>query len=400
MKKKIESYIAYEFRNIEKTDEVLEAMEEAYANLSDLYDDLIAKGKDQEEAYIETIKRLGEFSKEFTKKEKVEYAVKPKWADTLLVISVVFGIASLPVLFLNLLIGSLLLMVSAGCFSVSAYFLYENANFALVEKKDLYYHNHTLEKIYKFVRLNKNFWMISISLIIALVFNKLIIELFSWVFYIATPEFDVDLLIDFETRAKPLFALLLFIIILPICLIVGQKQYNKALRKYVDLTGNTHIGKKAINLNKENDKSFIIILFTGLLLVLFVVGYFGGQVSYIVKPQWGADVSKRIIRGFEFLKTDYYLRTSLLGIINFIIWIVSIIATVIALIKSKEQMVIIHHILTGLFAISLILTPLFFNSYYTEKISLTWLAYVEIAFLFIISVLLELRYFILKKQKR
>jgi preprotein translocase SecE subunit len=243
MKKKIESYIAYEFRNIEKTDEVLEAMEEAYANLSDLYEDLIAKGKDQEEAYIETIKRLGEFSKEFTKKEKVEYAVKPKWADTLLVISVVFGIASLPVLFLNLLIGSLLLMVSAGCFSVSAYFLYENANFALVEKKDLYYHNHTLEKIYKFVRLNKNFWMISISLIIALVFNKLIIELFSWVFYIATPEFDVDLLIDFETRAKPLFALLLFIIILPICLIVGQKQYNKALRKYVDLTGNTHIGK-------------------------------------------------------------------------------------------------------------------------------------------------------------
>lgn len=400
MKKKIESYIAYEFRNIEKTDEVLEAMEEAYANLSDLYEDLIAKGKDQEEAYIETIKRLGEFSKEFTKKEKVEYAVKPKWADTLLVISVVFGIASLPVLFLNLLIGSLLLMVSAGCFSVSAYFLYENANFALVEKKDLYYHNHTLEKIYKFVRLNKNFWMISISLIIALVFNKLIIELFSWVFYIATPEFDVDLLIDFETRAKPLFALLLFIIILPICLIVGQKQYNKALRKYVDLTGNTHIGKKAINLNKENDKSFIIILFTGLLLVLFVVGYFGGQVSYIVKPQWGADVSKRIIRGFEFLKTDYYLRTSLLGIINFIIWIVSIIATVIALIKSKKQMVIIHHILTGLFAISLILTPLFFNSYYTEKISLTWLAYVEIAFLFIISVLLELRYFILKKQKR
>ncbi|HHU80737.1 MAG TPA: hypothetical protein GXZ35_05325 [Acholeplasmataceae bacterium] len=400
MKKKIESYIAYEFRNIEKTDEVLEAMEEAYANLSDLYEDLIAKGKDQEEAYIETIKRLGEFSKEFTKKEKVEYAVKPKWADTLLVISVVFGIASLPVLFLNLLIGSLLLMVSAGCFSVSAYFLYENANFALVEKKDLYYHNHTLEKIYKFVRLNKNFWMISISLIIALVFNKLIIELFSWVFYIATPEFDVDLLIDFETRAKPLFALLLFIIILPICLIVGQKQYNKALRKYVDLTGNTHIGKKAINLNKENDKSFIIILFTGLLLVLFVVGYFGGQVSYIVKPQWGADVSKRIIRGFEFLKTDYYLRTSLLGIINFIIWIVSIIATVIALIKSKKQMVIIHHILTGLFAISLILSPLFFNSYYTEKISLTWLAYVEIAFLFIISVLLELRYFILKKQKR
>jgi hypothetical protein len=400
MKKKIESYIAYEFRNIEKTDEVLEAMEEAYANLSDLYDDLIAKGKDQEEAYIESIKRLGEFSKEFTKKEKVEYAVKPKWADTLLVISVVFGIASLPVLFLNLLIGSLLLMVSAGCFSVSAYFLYENANFALVEKKDLYYHNHTLEKIYKFVRLNKNFWMISISLIIALVFNKLIIELFSWVFYITTAEFDVDLLIDFETRAKPLFALLLFIIILPICLIVGQKQYNKALRKYVDLTGNTHIGKKAINLNKENDKSFIIILFTGLLLVLFVVGYFGGQVSYIVKPQWGADVSKRIIRGFEFLKTDYYLRTSLLGIINFIIWIVSIIATVIALIKSKEQMVIIHHILTGLFAISLILSPLFFNSYYTEKISLTWLAYVEIAFLFIISVLLELRYFILKKQKR
>lgn len=399
MKKKIESYIAYEFRNIEKTDEVLEAMEEAYANLSDLYEDLIAKGKDQEEAYIETIKRLGEFSKEFTKKEKVEYAVKPKWADTLLVISVVFGIASLPVLFLNLLIGSLLLMVSAGCFSVSAYFLYENANFALVEKKDLYYHNHTLEKIYKFVRLNKNFWMISISLIIALVFNKLIIELFSWVFYIATPEFDVDLLIDFETRAKPLFALLLFIIILPICLIVGQKQYNKALRKYVDLTGNTHIGKKAINLNKENDKSFIIILFTGLLLVLFVVGYFGGQVSYIVKPQWGADVSKRIIRGFEFLKTDYYLRTSLLGIINFIIWIVSIIATVIALIKSKKQMVIIHHILTGLFAISLILTPLFFNSYYTEKISLTWLAYVEIAFLFIISVLLELRYLILLKKR-
>lgn len=399
MKKKIESYIAYEFRNIEKTDEVLEAMEEAYANLSDFYDDLIAKGKDQEEAYIESIKRLGEFSKEFTKKEKVEYAVKPKWADTLLVISVVFGIASLPVLFLNLLIGSLLLMVSAGCFSVSAYFLYENANFALVEKKDLYYHNHTLEKIYKFVRLNKNFWMISISLIIALVFNKLIIELFSWVFYITTPEFDVDLLIDFETRAKPLFALLLFIIILPICLIVGQKQYNKALRKYVDLTGNTHIGKKAINLNKENDKSFIIILFTGLLLVLFVVGYFGGQVSYIVKPQWGADVSKRIIRGFEFLKTDYYLRTSLLGIINFIIWIVSIIATVIALIKSKEQMVIIHHILTGLFAISLILTPLFFNSYYTEKISLTWLAYVEIAFLFIISVLLELRYLILLKKR-
>lgn len=399
MKKKIESYIAYEFRNIEKTDEVLEAMEEAYANLSDLYDDLIAKGKDQEEAYIETIKRLGEFSKEFTKKEKVEYAVKPKWADTLLVISVVFGIASLPVLFLNLLIGSLLLMVSAGCFSVSAYFLYENANFALVEKKDLYYHNHTLEKIYKFVRLNKNFWMISISLIIALVFNKLIIELFSWVFYIATPEFDVDLLIDFETRAKPLFALLLFIIILPICLIVGQKQYNKALRKYVDLTGNTHIGKKAINLNKENDKSFIIILFTGLLLVLFVVGYFGGQVSYIVKPQWGADVSKRIIRGFEFLKTDYYLRTSLLGIINFIIWIVSIIGTVIALIKSKKQMVIIHHILTGLFAISLILSPLFFNSYYTEKISLTWLAYVEIAFLFIISVLLELRYLILFKKR-
>ena len=70
MKKKIESYIAYEFRNIEKTDEVLEAMEEAYANLSDLYDDLIAKGKDQEEAYIERLKDLVSLVKSLLRKKK------------------------------------------------------------------------------------------------------------------------------------------------------------------------------------------------------------------------------------------------------------------------------------------------------------------------------------------
>jgi hypothetical protein len=280
MKKKIKSYINYEFRDVPDTKEVQEAKDEAFANLCDLYDDLISKGKTEEEAYIGAIKNLGEFSKNFKSEIKEEYVSDPKWADALLVISVVTAIFSLPLLVFHFLFGTILLVASALSFAVSAYFMNQKAVYVLNEKKDLELHNHLLTKVFRFARRNRIFWILSVSYVVTIILSTAVFKLVSFISFLG---FNGDLskvpdLVEAQLYEIPVFSLMLSVFILPLCIIISTRIYRKACVKYFRLTGNVTVNGKTINTDLSNFNPFSltahILSFVAIVSIIFpFLGY-------------------------------------------------------------------------------------------------------------------------------
>lgn len=232
MKKKIKDYVNYEFRNVSKTKEVEDTIEEVTSNLFDMYDDLISKGYSEEEAYIKTVKNLGSFQNEFISLKKEEkYVIKPKWFDLLLVLSVITAVFALIIPFLDLIIGAIILLFSATFFGLSAYFMYESASFALNEKKDVTYHNYTLTKVLKFARINKFFWLIASTYIVSMTIARILVQLLTLNALTSAIEDPEQIFIIFK------ISVLVFIVIFIANFILFYVLYNKAYKKYYELTG-------------------------------------------------------------------------------------------------------------------------------------------------------------------
>lgn len=98
MVKKLESYLDYILK-VNKIDD-LELKDEITSNLIDKYNDYIKKGMDEDKAYIETIKTIGDFNiEEEVIDQKFEY--KPNWANISLWVSLGLAILATIALFLS-----------------------------------------------------------------------------------------------------------------------------------------------------------------------------------------------------------------------------------------------------------------------------------------------------------
>lgn len=344
MKDKIREYINYVFR-FEKEEDVQELKQEILANLYDRYDEFYEKYKDEEKAYIETIKCLGDFNiKDDT---SIEFNEKPSWVDISLIISVVCAIFGLIAIMFDFIIGLLVVGASISLYFTSSTYLFKLSQYVKKNEKDISKHNMLLQKIFKYMKTCFVFWAISASIIavkiVGLVINLLIsIRLFT----------NINLSNPLKLARSLIFInLLVFIISFILCSILLSKLYNKLIEKYYLLTGETslksHISTFTDFLNVESKRpikffkkigsklklfstSIYFILIINLITILLSLTTY----SYLVKTDYSNGVITTIACYLHIY--DIYFYTDL-GTITFYITIIWLIINILMIIFKKNR---------------------------------------------------------------
>lgn len=328
MKEKIRNYIVYQFRNIEKTKEVEEAMEEAYLNLVELFDSFVQKNFSEEQAYIKSVEQLGDFSSHFSENKQMEkQTIRPEWSESSLVGGLVASAFSVPVMFISLIWGAVFLFLGMLSFFVPAYFYYKNAKYVLETKKDVDYHNQTLKKIFTFYHYHSYAWIVAVSLLIS---NAIASVVSSGLLFLvlATSEQSITFTEIDQFLMNIMIGALLFLVIFVIVFFIAKHINKKIIASYEAQTGD--ISSKEIIKNKMKDANmnfsavlkFILIF---LLIILFFVPSIETSYAYFSLAELAL-----VLRGVLYFSFPLFLL--------FLLLFTSIVFTVIEL-KCKKNWV-------------------------------------------------------------
>lgn len=241
MHKKIIEYVNFKLRNDESSD-IQDKKAEIIANTIDRYDELFEKYHDEEYAYIEAIKSIGEVLGEETE----ETTYRPEFAEMFLISATVLAIISLITTFLSGIAGIILLGISITLYAVGAVYLYQASKFAKTEEYDISKYQLFLDKCFSYMKTNFTFWALTLSILL----TKIIYSIFM---YIATiSSINSISIADFQSIV--IFSVISFIIIFLIICLIFVVLYRKLMQKYTALSGNKDIqsvGKKVkLFLNK------------------------------------------------------------------------------------------------------------------------------------------------------
>jgi hypothetical protein len=231
---KIRNYVHYQFR-FDQRDDIEDLKEELIANLIDRYHEELSSGKTEEEAYITSIKSIGDFSRDVKDDIPQEYSVKPSIPDILLMSGAILSVFGLLLTLFNAIVGTVITALSILIFSSAAYYLYSYSQYVRKEEMDIEKHHLLLMKIFKYMKTSFIFWAISLSLIMA----SLVMSFISRLILIDPTN------LSFDSIGHYIFVYsLFFLIALVIFLVIFRKIYLRLMHRYYVLTGHTSIKGK------------------------------------------------------------------------------------------------------------------------------------------------------------
>lgn len=234
MHDKIRQYVNYQFRFDERND-IEELKEEIIANLIDRYEEYRQKGLTEEEAYIEAIKSMGDFSQHEYNKISEEYSIKPQIPDILLMCGAILSIFGMILTLFNGIVGTIITAISILLFSGSAYYLYSYSQYIRKQYMDIEKHNLLLTKIFKYMKTSFVFWAISLSLIM----TSLVITIITSIILIDSMNLSID-----DVGSIITIIVILFIGVLAIFSFIFYKIYQRLMNHYYLLTGNKELKGK------------------------------------------------------------------------------------------------------------------------------------------------------------
>ena len=265
MKDKIREYVEYQFR-FDHTINVEETKAEIIANLCDRYDELFAKYQDEEKAYIETIKQMGDFN---AHQEDIpeEYSIKPSWPDIAMIVATVFAVMGFAVTVFSLTYGAIMVAISISLYAASCYYLYHYSQYVKKTEMDISKHNLLLEKIFQYMKTNFVFWGISISLIASNLIQGIVSLFAGYGFLTITSLFGTNPSDIFAGAYSLLYiGIITLVISLVACYIILTRLYKKLMRKYYYLTGNQsfkshiQIAEEFLNGEEKEKVNFLPVL--------------------------------------------------------------------------------------------------------------------------------------------
>jgi hypothetical protein len=257
MNEKLKAYVDYYFRFDERED-IEEVKAEVLGNLMDRYEEYLDKYEDEQKAYVEAIKSMGDF------KEEEELVEDPMFVDTGLLVSLVTAIfALIGVLFSNVL-GIVVLMVSISLFVASAYILVGKAKVFIEEEKDIEKSKFHLQKIFSYMKASFTFWSITLSLLGAKLLYSLVVSMaflggMNNGFY--EEDFTILLILSF----------VVFVLLLVILLVLSRVIYARLMHQYYLMTGDPDVESKVqkglsfIKNSSPNEKDQVRGIFTKVL---------------------------------------------------------------------------------------------------------------------------------------
>lgn len=338
MKNKIREYVEYQFR-FDKSDETKDLIEEIVANLCDRYDEFLLKFHNEEKAYLEAIKQMGDFN---IKPEIIsdEYSLKPSWPDITMIISVVLAIFGLLITFFSLLMGTIITAASISLYAASCYYLYSYSQYIMKNEKDINKHNSLLKKIFQYMKTCFAFWAINLSILFSNLLTSLIMLLKGYSLVTSDP-----LELQKSVNNFMWVYVLTFLLSLIACAFLFVWLYKKISFKYYYLTGEAHIPsylsetRKFLNIKNPFRVNFagfftnkFFIIFINLITIL--LGFTGHVL--IREERFILDFRGNF---YTTITSTVYLLEDLIHIANiivFVLLIISVIINIIMLISKKK----------------------------------------------------------------
>ncbi len=227
MIQKIREYVYYQLR-FDTTKGNEEVKEEIISNISDRYDEFFEKTKDENYAYIQAIKSMGDFT-EGKHKEAETKAYKPSIPEMFLISGVILAVFGSLIVFFSVFAGTIVIMLSIITFAVGASYLYQESQYIKEVEFDIEKHNDYLTKIFSYIKTCFVFWAIGLSYILAGILNSIITY---FVLLNAGVSGNVEGL-----KTALTVAILGFIIFFIIFLFIFKNIYQRLLNRYYELTG-------------------------------------------------------------------------------------------------------------------------------------------------------------------
>lgn len=371
---KIKEYVDYLFK-LNKIDD-LARKEELISNLESKFIDLKANGMAEDDAYIETIKGIGDLSVEEVVSDN-QFRYKPSWANISLYISLALSVIGLIVLFISTPINIVLITLSIVLYIGASYYLYHMSQHVLKEEKDVVKHNELLKAIFTHLKTIFIFWNINISYWLANIIISVLISL---------SVFETVSVGTFEYLSQiVLFTTIIGILIFIILLLVGNGIYKKLELKYYELTlddkldnlisKNKDIIFNALSDRTKNILKTIIYIFSFVLLTMITI-YTGPVIDYNYIHQGGGFIGQTHLGHFT---TYYYDVVSDLIYVPFVILGLSFVGFVISLFKNN---LFYKYISLMLLLVTKIVTTIiiFYIIQISENISFKYFNYFSIPF--------------------
>lgn len=291
MKEKIKQYVDHYFRFDQRSD--LESLkQEIIANLSDKYDAMVEAGKDPQQAYIDTIKSMGDFNPQMDDKVSPEFNELPAWPEYSLPSSAILSIFAVIFIFFNTLLGGISTAVSIILYAVGSYYLYAKAMHVKSAQLDIELHKTYLAKIFTYMKTAFVFWSLNLSYILALIAQSVLTRVILW--FRPSIESDPRELKNFMDTTL-IASIVLFFVALILLLLLSYVIYRKLLTKYVLLTGEPNLkGKVKTSLDYLNVEATYGNSEKWLLGFLYVFGL----VPILLMPFWDIYDQGRLIVWF------------------------------------------------------------------------------------------------------
>lgn len=254
MHQKIMNYVNYQFR-FDKREHIEMIKQEMIANLIDRYNDLINQGYSEKDAYIETVKRVGNIDE--TKDLKVDeiYIQKPTWALIVMITVSVLAIGGLLVSIISNLYGLLITLGSICLFATASYALYADSQHKRALEHDIDSQKTYFQAILK--TYNKNYVIWSIT--IAIVFSSVILNLI----FLVSPDSISKIVLDGNLGQVVAVFFIMWIIIFLILFAILKSFQGFLYKKYVHITGDFD--------QQKNDQTEIVHYYKqGYELILFI----------------------------------------------------------------------------------------------------------------------------------
>lgn len=233
MKNKIKTYVDHYFR-FDKRDDLEALKAEITSNLFDRYDEAITSGLSEQDAYIKTVKSMGDFQAAPYNDVNEEDKVMPSFHEYLLPVSAILAVFSFILIFLNGITGGVLTALSISLYAIGGTFLYHKAMYVKSNDMDIELHKSYLTKIFKYMKTSFAFWFFNIAYLVALVFQMISETIILML--------NARITLDPETIEQTIqlfitFSILSFIITLIVMIIISFNLYKRLKLKYYILTG-------------------------------------------------------------------------------------------------------------------------------------------------------------------
>jgi hypothetical protein len=345
MREKIRVYVEHQFR-FKKDEATKELIEEIVANLEDTFDAIKIKNENDELAYIETIKKMGDFHQS---DEKPKEVIKPSLIDTFLVISVILSIFGLLLVFFNVLIAFFITTTSIILYAASSNHLYQLAEFAKNKEMDIEKHNIHLKKIFRFMKTNFIYWAISLVLIISIIPTNLITGLSIYFTFGNLSSLDVDYMV----KTALIVTIITFVISGTLITVFFIHLYKLLNDKYHELTGETTIKSYIKGLNLKFNFRKLLFSPLSVLIISAIIFIFLGS-TYVEESSIISTfpILYRIDKYYVF----YHFTDNIFLTLWFLLSLIIIVINFLFVIKPKKS----HHV--NLISIFLIFILIFLCS--------------------------------------